>query len=70
MNDDNEHFLVFEASQSEELFAVWAQSSVEGHGDNHLVRARSNDAINWPEPDTLLEPTMVLVDFGKTSVSR
>jgi hypothetical protein len=34
---DNEHFLVFEAPKSDELMAVWNQSSCEGRGDNHLV---------------------------------
>ncbi|MDC0936084.1 exo-alpha-sialidase [Pirellulales bacterium] len=47
---DNEHFLVFPAPKSEELLAMWTQSSVEDHGDNHIVLARSSDAENWSEP--------------------
>ena len=47
---DNEHFLVFEAPRSGELLAMWTQSSVEAHGDNHIVLARSGDGINWSEP--------------------
>lgn len=53
-NGDNEHFLVFEAPKSKELLALWTQSSVEGHGDNHLVLARSADAVNWSEPEYLV----------------
>lgn len=53
-NGDNEHFLVFKAPKSEELIALWTQSSVEGRGDNHLVLARSSDAINWSEPEYLV----------------
>ncbi len=53
-NGDNEHFLVFKAPQSEELLALWTQSSVEGRGDNHLVLARSSDARNWTEPEYLV----------------
>jgi hypothetical protein len=53
-NGDNEHFLVFRAPQSEELLALWTQSSLEGRGDNHLVLARSADAINWSEPEYLV----------------
>ncbi|MDF2648779.1 MAG: BNR/Asp-box repeat protein [Paenibacillus sp.] len=52
-NDDytggNEHFLVFESPKGE-LLALWTQCSKEGHGDNHLVLARSADNINWTEP--------------------
>lgn len=59
-NGDNEHFLVFEAPQSEELLALWTQSSVEGRGDNHLVLARSSDAVNWSEPKYL-----VGAEYGK-----
>lgn len=51
---DNEHFIVFKAPQGEELLAVWTQSSVEGYGDNHLVLARSSDALNWSEPEYLV----------------
>lgn len=51
LNDgDNEHFLVFEAPKSDELLATWNQSTVEAHGDNHVVLARSSDGINWSEP--------------------
>lgn len=49
-NGDNEHFIVFPAPQSNELLALWTQSSVEGSGNNHLVLARSPDAENWSEP--------------------
>lgn len=47
---DNEHFLVFEAPKSNELLAMWNQSSCEDHGDNHLVIARSSDGVTWSEP--------------------
>jgi len=47
---DNEHFLVFESSKSDNLLALWTQSSVEGYGDNHLVLARSKDGVRWSEP--------------------
>ncbi|PXX21671.1 sialidase family protein [Arenibacter sp. ARW7G5Y1] len=53
-NGDNEHFLVFKAPKGEELLALWTQSSVEGRGDNHLVLARSSDAVNWSEPEYLV----------------
>lgn len=59
-NGDNEHFLVFKAPQSEELLALWTQSSVEGRGDNHLVLARSADAVSWSEPEYL-----VGAEYGK-----
>ena len=44
---DNEHFLVFEAPHSDELLALWTQSSVEGKGDNRAVIARSMDGKHW-----------------------
>ena len=47
---DNEHFLVFEAPQSDELLAIWTQSSVEGRGDNRAVVARSKDGKTWSSP--------------------
>jgi hypothetical protein len=47
---DNEHFLVFEAPGGNELLAIWTQSSVEGHGDNHIVFSRSADGIHWADP--------------------
>ncbi len=47
---DNEHFLVFPAPKSDELLAMWTQSSVEAHGDNHIVLARSKDGENWSPP--------------------
>ena len=47
---DNEHFLVFPSPKSDDLLAMWTQSSVEAHGDNHIVLARSNDGVNWSEP--------------------
>ncbi|SDE45830.1 BNR repeat-like domain-containing protein [Paenibacillus sp. UNCCL117] len=50
---DNEHFLVFQSPKGEWL-ALWTQSSVEGHGDNHLVLARSRDQLNWSEPAYLI----------------
>lgn len=54
LNDtDNEHFLVFEAPQSDDLLAVWTQSSCEGRGDNHLVVARSADGEHWSPPQFL-----------------
>lgn len=49
-NGDNEHFLVFKAPKTDELLAMWTQSSCEGKGDNHLVLARSTDAENWSRP--------------------
>ncbi len=52
-NGDNEHFLVFKAPKSDELIALWTQSSVEGKGNNHLVLARSKDAENWSPPKYL-----------------
>ncbi|MBD3181203.1 hypothetical protein GF312_02855 [Candidatus Poribacteria bacterium] len=51
INDgDNEHFLVFESPDGEELLAMWNQSSCEGRGDNHIVIARSKDGENWSKP--------------------
>ena len=47
---DNEHFQVFGAPKSDELLAVWTQSSVEGRGDNRAVLARSMDGVNWSDP--------------------
>ncbi len=47
---DNEHFLVFEAPKSDELLALWTQSSVEGRGDNRAVLARSMDGLSWSDP--------------------
>ncbi len=47
---DNEHFLVFEAPKSDELLALWTQSSVEGRGDNRLVLARSFEPGRWSDP--------------------
>ena len=47
---DNEHFLVFEAPHSDELLALWTQSSVEGKGDNRAVIARSMDGKHWTAP--------------------
>ncbi|MCP4642926.1 MAG: exo-alpha-sialidase [bacterium] len=58
LNDtDNEHFLVFHAPKSEELLAMWTQSSCEGHGDNHLVLARSADGEQWSEPNAIVGKT-------------
>lgn len=50
---DNEHFLVFKAPKSDELLAVWTQSTVEGRGDNRAAFARSKDGVNWSEPVVL-----------------
>ena len=50
---DNEHFLVFEAPKSDELLALWTQSSVEGRGDNRIVLARSFNQERWSDPVTL-----------------
>ena len=47
---DNEHFLVFEAPDGNGLMAIWTQSSVEGHGDNHTAFSRSTDGVHWDEP--------------------
>lgn len=47
---DNEHFLVFEAPRSDELLAMWNQSSCEGRGDNRVVLARSADGVHWSAP--------------------
>jgi len=47
---DNEHFQVFDAPKSDELFAVWTQSTVEGRGDNRVAFARSRDGIHWSDP--------------------
>ena len=49
-DNDNEHFLVFEAPSDGELLALWTQSSLEGKGDNHLVLARSRDGVRWSAP--------------------
>lgn len=55
LNDgDNEHFLVFPAPKSDELLAIWTQSSVEGRGDNHLVIARSSDGVHWSAPQWIV----------------
>jgi len=50
---DNEHFLVFEAPKSDELLAIWTQSSVEGRGDNRAVLARSSNGGEWSDPVVL-----------------
>ena len=50
---DNEHFLVFEAPKSDEVLAMWTQSSVEGRGDNRAVLARSLNGEEWSEPITI-----------------
>src|ERR1700712_1150509 len=50
---DNEHFLVFPAPKSSELLAIWTQSSVEGHGDNRAMIARSKDGKNWTAPNMI-----------------
>lgn len=52
-DEDNEHFLVFEAP-SGDLLAIWTQSSVEAYGDNHTVLARSADGVSWSEPQWIV----------------
>ena len=52
---DNEHFLVFESPKGD-LLAMWTQSSVEAHGDNHIMLARSKDGATWSEPMKLAGP--------------
>src|SRR5262249_24959175 len=52
---DNEHFLVFESPRGD-LLAMWTQSSVETHGDNHLMLARSKDGETWSAPIKLAGP--------------
>lgn len=49
-DNDNEHFLVIKAPKSDELLASWTQSSCEGKGDNHIVMARSSNAVDWSTP--------------------
>jgi hypothetical protein len=56
---DNEHFLVFEAPGSDELLAIWTQSSVEGFGDNHAVIARSKDGMKWSAPKVIASKGVV-----------
>lgn len=53
-NGDNEHFLVFNAPKSDELLALWTQSSCEGTGDNHLVIARSSNGEKWSYPQYIV----------------
>ncbi|MBT4099807.1 MAG: exo-alpha-sialidase, partial [Gemmatimonadetes bacterium] len=48
-DEDNEHFLVFEAPDNG-LLALWTQSSCEGRGDNRLMLSRSPDGDGWSEP--------------------
>ena len=48
-DEDNEHFLVFEAPDNG-LLALWTQSSCEGRGDNRLMLSRSADGDGWSEP--------------------
>ena len=50
---DNEHFLVFKAPKSDELLAIWTQSTVEGRGDNRVAFARSSDGVHWSDPTIL-----------------
>lgn len=53
-DEDNEHFLVFEAP-SGDMLAMWTQSSVEGRGDNHIVLARSvDDGRTWSAPQWIV----------------
>lgn len=51
---DNEHFLVFEAPKSKGLLAMWNQATREPYGDNHIVLARSDDGVNWSEPEWIV----------------
>lgn len=50
---DNEHFQVFPAPGTEQLLAIWTQSSVEGRGDNRIAFARSLDGVHWSDPRIL-----------------
>ena len=47
---DNEHFLVFNSPQGDELLAMWTQGSMEPSGDNHIMLARSSDGVKWSQP--------------------
>ncbi len=52
----NEHFLV-EALPGGGLFAIWTQSSYEGHPDQHIVFTKSLDGgKTWPAPKTIAGP--------------
>ncbi len=53
VDQDNVHFLVVPVKSGKKLFAVWTQSSVEGHGDNHLVLSETEDFVHWREPRIL-----------------
>ncbi len=55
-DQDNEHFCVFHAPKSDELLAIWTQSSCESYGDNHIVFARSADGEQWSEPEVIAGP--------------
>lgn len=47
----NEHIHVFENPKQDGLIAIWTQSSVEGHGDNHMVVSKSSDyGKSWTKP--------------------
>ena len=47
-DNDNEHFCVFKSPAYDGMMALWTQSSCEGHGDNHLVFAKSDKSLkNW-----------------------
>ena len=64
LNDgDNEHFLVFESPKSNDLLAMWTQGTVEAHGDNHIVLARSRDGVDWSEPKIVVGTRPSLPDW-------
>ena len=52
-DEDNEHFLVFEAPDDDGLLALWTQSSCEGRGDNRLMLSRSADGDTWTKPERI-----------------
>lgn len=53
VDQDNEHFQVVPVRSGKKLFAVWTQSSVEGHGDNHLMLSETEDFVHWRTPRVL-----------------
>ena len=53
VDQDNVHFLVVPVKSGKKLLAIWTQSSVEGHGDNHLVHSETEDFVHWREPRIL-----------------
>ncbi len=55
-DQDNEHLCVFKSPKSDELLAIWTQSSCESYGDNHIAFSRSEDGVNWLEPEIIAGP--------------